>query len=202
MPAAWAGTSSSSPVMLYCSFGKRWVAKYSTFDEAIGYVRIPIELKKVAARLIRLRPITMFLQIAVRLLAPRHRVGVALVLVNNENKVLLLNHVFHPTAPWGLPGGWLDRGEHPAEGVLRELREETGLTARLGPVILVDHDSKPAHIALAYIGWPLSQKVTLSGEILEANWFCSDNLPAPLLKFVRRSVKSAFDYLEENDARL
>lgn len=28
---------------------------------------------------------------------------------------------------WGMPGGWLDFGEQPVEGVVRELQEETGL---------------------------------------------------------------------------
>ena len=32
---------------------------------------------------------------------------------------------------WTLPGGGLDFGEDPAEGVLRELREETGLDGRI-----------------------------------------------------------------------
>ena len=42
-----------------------------------------------------------------------------------QGQVLLVEHVFHPYAPWGLPGGWIDRNESPSQtAVIRELQEE------------------------------------------------------------------------------
>jgi ADP-ribose pyrophosphatase YjhB (NUDIX family) len=41
---------------------------------------------------------------------------------------------------WTLPGGGLEFGEDPADGVLRELAEETGLEATLGPIVGVRSD--------------------------------------------------------------
>jgi len=52
-------------------------------------------------------------------------------------KVLLSQRAREPhRGLWDLPGGFLELGETPEEGILRELREETGLAARV--VRLVD----------------------------------------------------------------
>ena len=72
-----------------------------------------------------------FMAWGIRLVVPKQRIGAGLVALDEEDRVLLLRHVFHPYTPWGIPGGWLNRHEAPADGVLRELKEETGLTAVL-----------------------------------------------------------------------
>jgi ADP-ribose pyrophosphatase YjhB (NUDIX family) len=55
---------------------------------------------------------------------------------------------------WDLPGGFLEGGEHPEEGLRRELKEETGLDARV--VRLVDvgvggYDDGRATLNLVYL---------------------------------------------------
>jgi 8-oxo-dGTP diphosphatase len=131
----------------------------------------------------------------VRLVVPRRRVGVALVALNNEGHVLLLRHVFHPAAPWGLPGGWLNRYESPAAGVLRELYEETGLTARLGSVVYVKGESRPDHIGIAYLGYVEETAVMqLSSEIIQAGWFERTQLPTSLQPFVQTAIQAGLHY--------
>ena len=46
---------------------------------------------------------------------------------------------------WTMPGGGMEHGEEPATTALRELEEETGLTADLGPVLGVFSQWKEAH---------------------------------------------------------
>src|SRR5438105_1447482 len=49
------------------------------------------------------------------------------LIFDDRGRILLLEHVFRPDSGWGIPGGFLDRGEQPEEGLRRELREEVGL---------------------------------------------------------------------------
>jgi ADP-ribose pyrophosphatase YjhB (NUDIX family) len=53
-------------------------------------------------------------------------------------RVLLIQRRFEPLAGrWSLPGGVLEVGETMAEGLAREMREETGLDVTVGPVVEV-----------------------------------------------------------------
>jgi 8-oxo-dGTP diphosphatase len=150
--------------------------------------------KEFMARLVRAPIVSHLMGVAVRLLVPRQRVGVGLVGHDGQGRILMLRHVFHPRAPWGLPGGWLDRNEAPAAAALRELREETGLTAALGPVVYTSYESTPPHIGIAYLARINPAAMTLSSEIIEADWFNPDSLPDPLLPFVRRAITAALEH--------
>jgi ADP-ribose pyrophosphatase YjhB (NUDIX family) len=59
------------------------------------------------------------------LLSPRLNVGVVAIILRHGTHVLLAEHTYKSTA-WHLPAGYLGRGEQPAEGLRRELREELG----------------------------------------------------------------------------
>lgn len=52
--------------------------------------------------------------------------GVAALVCDADGRVLLVRHSYNPG--WQLPGGGVGRGEPPADAVMRELREEVGLT--------------------------------------------------------------------------
>jgi mutator protein MutT len=66
--------------------------------------------------------------------APRMAVG---AVVADQGRVLLVRRGREPLKDhWSLPGGVLELGESLAEGLVREVREETGLTVE--PVELVE----------------------------------------------------------------
>lgn len=130
--------------------------------------------------------------LGIRLLVPKQRTGVALVVFNSKDQLLLLKHVFHPQTPWGLPGGWLHRNESPAECARRELWEETGIAAEVGPPIQITYQPSPGHIGIAFLGWADGEPEALSGEILDAKWVELDNLPGNLYHFTHQAIEQGY----------
>lgn len=65
-----------------------------------------------------------------RILWLRHHtfmVGLTVAAWDKDGRVLVLEHAFWKGSPWGLPSGYLERGETFEEGIAREVREETSL---------------------------------------------------------------------------
>ena len=147
--------------------------------------------KQRLAGLVRFRLAQRLMMWGIRVSVPRQRIGVAMVVFDEQGRVLMLRHVFHPYTPWGLPGGWLGRNEDPRDGVLRELKEETGLEATLEEPVDVAYSNAPPHVGVIYRGRIRPGRVTLSPEILEAGWFMPDSLPGPLRPSVQRAIRRA-----------
>lgn len=124
------------------------------------------------------------------LIQPRFTVGViGLLLDETGQRVLLVEHVFHAQCPWGMPGGWIDRGETPEQAVVREFHEETGLRVRVVRPLVVDmrHEIRN-HIDLIFLCRldGESGPIRLSYELLGYQWAAVDDLP--LLMAVQREA--------------
>jgi ADP-ribose pyrophosphatase YjhB (NUDIX family) len=124
-----------------------------------------------------------------RLRQAHFTVGAVGVVFNSAGELLLVEHVFHPYFPWGLPGGWVDADEEPAVTVQRELYEELELEVVVGPLLLaaVDH---PRHLDLAYACDLTGSVGKLSAEVLDCQWVAVSELPA-LHTFQRRAIEQA-----------
>jgi 8-oxo-dGTP pyrophosphatase MutT (NUDIX family) len=60
--------------------------------------------------------------------------GVNALVVDKQGRVLLVRHTYMPG--WQLPGGGVDRGEPPDVAILRELKEEIGLSEAAPPELI------------------------------------------------------------------
>jgi 8-oxo-dGTP diphosphatase len=137
--------------------------------------------------------------LAIRLTVARHRVGVAGVVFDGDGRILLLEHLVRARYAWGLPGGWVDRGESPAAALERELREETGIGIEVGEVLLCEAYGgergmiTPGSISIAYActardGATASPS---SREILSLEWRAPEDAGDQLISFHRRAIAEA-----------
>ncbi|NWF68645.1 MAG: NUDIX hydrolase [Chloroflexi bacterium] len=121
----------------------------------------------------------------------RFTAGVVAVIINDQGAVLLVEHVFHPHTPWGLPGGWIERREEPVEALRRELREELGLEVRIAALLLSELGYGD-HIDLAYLCYPSNAIGRLSAELLAYRWVEADQLPR-VQKFHYHAIQHALE---------
>lgn len=129
-----------------------------------------------------------------RLRQPKFTAGAVAVVFNSQGQVLLVEHVFHPYMPWGLPGGWVGRREDPAETVRRELQEELGLTIEVGPILLIEL-GYGNHLDMAYLGRTEDSVSNLSRELLAYRWCDVAQLPI-LHSFHYRAITLAQSILK------
>jgi len=113
------------------------------------------------------------------LLAPKITLGVSAVATDAQGRVLLVRHTYRQPA-WDLPSGLVERGEQPDAAVARELMEELGLVATVGPLLHADRRPHRRHLTLYYSvrieGTPRQDGV----EIDAYRYVAPDDLPAVL----------------------
>lgn len=124
-----------------------------------------------------------------RFFQPKYSVGVVGVVLNSESKVLLVEHVFHPRLPWGLPGGWINFNEDPAQAVEREISEELALQVDVKRLLIMRR-TQFNHLDIAYLCIPNTEVGLLSYELLGYGWFAFEELPR-LHPFHYQAIQSA-----------
>ena len=142
-------------------------------------------------------PLRWAARLMVRLLAPRHYVGAVGAVFNESGQVLLVEHCLRTDYPWGLPGGWIERGENPRETVRREIEEELGLAVDVRQLVLtglvgrVRTSTHPPHLGLAFYGRVRSGQIRLSREVLSVEWVDPHALQRALAPFQREAIELA-----------
>ncbi len=107
-------------------------------------------------------------------------VTVALTL-NQKNELLLIRRAHEPALnEWALPGGFLEAGERPEEGCLRELYEETALEGSVEELIGVFHRESEMYGSLMVVAYRVRaahENIRINHEVFEAGFYTPDRLP-------------------------
>jgi 8-oxo-dGTP diphosphatase len=129
-----------------------------------------------------------------RLANARFTVTAGAVIFNDQKQVLLLKHRFRTGSGWGLPGGFLEKGEQPIDALRRELCEEIGLEVEDVEVFAVRSFKKPQQVEVLFrcrSNGPLKPRTM---EVERAEWFAIGSLPEGLPRdqrlFVERAAKT------------
>lgn len=110
---------------------------------------------------------------------------VSSVIVEHAGRLLLQRRAIEPRAGyWTFPGGFLEVGETPEEGALREAKEEVGLDVELGPLLGVYARPDVGIVLIVYEGTSASTDATAADhESTEVRWFSIEDIPWPDLAF-------------------
>jgi 8-oxo-dGTP diphosphatase len=133
----------------------------------------------------------------VRLGQRRFTVTAGAFVFNDEGRLLLLEHEFRPDSRWGIPGGFLNKGEQPDVAIRRELREEVALEVDDVEFLFARTLPGPRQVEIYFACKPKSVPIPSSFEIRKADWFAVDDLPDDLSTDQRRMIKRALDAREK-----
>jgi 8-oxo-dGTP pyrophosphatase MutT (NUDIX family) len=125
----------------------------------------------------------------------KQTIGVRMLLLNKDEEVLLVKHTYQKG--WYTIGGGVESKETPMGAMLRELKEEVGVTLtsklKLFSVYYSRNEKRDDYI-IFYIGRGGIQEKADSPEIAEQQWFALDKLPDDISPATKRRIQ---EYLEE-----
>ncbi|MBV9216712.1 MAG: NUDIX domain-containing protein [Acidobacteria bacterium] len=124
-----------------------------------------------------------------RLLQPTFTASAAGIITNTKGEVLLLDHLLRPRSGWGIPGGFLKKGEQAHEAMIREVREECGIEvsdARLYRVRTLRR-----HIEIIFTATAEGEPKVASREITQAKWFSLEELPSEMSRGQHEVIHAA-----------
>ena len=104
------------------------------------------------------------------------------VLALSAGRVLLVKRAIEPFKGWwDIPGGFLEAGEHPADGAVREMREETGLEVEpveiLGLFMDIYGSEQLPTLNICYLAKVSGGEPRASSDASDLAWFPLDELP-------------------------
>jgi 8-oxo-dGTP diphosphatase len=99
---------------------------------------------------------------------PKHIISAAAVVLNEDNKILLLRG---PRRGWEMPGGQVEEGESLSAAAIRETKEETGIDIEVIRFCGIFQNVKGSICNTLFLGRPIGGEFRTSNESLEIGYF-------------------------------
>ncbi|MFY0687152.1 MAG: NUDIX hydrolase [Cyclobacteriaceae bacterium] len=113
---------------------------------------------------------------------PTPNVDVRGLLINDSGEILMVQEKVD--SKWTIPGGWADIGLSPTENIIKEIKEETGLDAKVIRLLAVwdkkmhPHPPQPHYVyKLVYLCEATGGTLQKAFDTLDAKWIDPTNLP-------------------------
>ena len=107
---------------------------------------------------------------------PTHRVGAFAIIRDETGRVLLSRRA--DSGWWNLPGGGVEPHESVEEGIIREVREETGLEVDVGRLIGVYSKPQKHEVVLTFECHIKGGTIITTEEADHHEWFAPEALPS------------------------
>ncbi len=115
--------------------------------------------------------------------------------VNKNDEILVVRRAHEPALnEWALPGGFLEAGEEPHEGCLRELMEETSLSGKVDRLIGLYHREVEMYGSLLVIAYRVvvdDDTITINHELFEAGFYPPHRIPEVRIPLHRKIIMDA-----------
>jgi 8-oxo-dGTP pyrophosphatase MutT (NUDIX family) len=136
-------------------------------------------------------------------------IGGDAAVIDDDGRILLIQR--SDNGLWAMPGGALQVGETPAEGVLREVLEETGIPCQAIALVGI-FDIRPSGLTglhhlylITFLCRPIGGNVPAgdashSHEVLDLCWFKENELPENLHFTSAARIRRAFSLWKQGEA--
>jgi 8-oxo-dGTP diphosphatase len=121
------------------------------------------------------------------------KLAVAAMAINDTGLLLVQRAVVPQKGKWSLPAGYLDVGESPQEGVVREVLEETGLHVSVGRLVEAFYNppGQGAAVVLVYKVEVIGGELRAADDASAAEFFPPNALPPLAFESTRNVVSRA-----------